>query len=83
MTENVSSLCSVKVATPPCYAYAAIPCELVVRKQHKMLFAAGMFEKPNTENQTVDWSQSAKSQRSFLYPKSKEKVNHNDKTENS
>ena len=25
-TENVSSLCSVKVATPPCAANAAIPC---------------------------------------------------------
>ena len=39
-TENVSSLRSVKVATPPCAAYAAIPCGLAVRKQYKMLFAA-------------------------------------------
>ena len=60
-TENVSSLRSVKVATPPCAAKAAIPCGLAVRKQHKMLFAASKFEKPNTENQTVDWSQCAKS----------------------
>ncbi|RGB67844.1 hypothetical protein DWZ89_13145 [Faecalibacterium prausnitzii] len=40
MSENVSSLRSVKVATPPCAACAAIPCVLAVRKQHKMLFAA-------------------------------------------
>jgi len=33
-TENVSSLRSVKVATPPCAAKAAIPCGLAVRKQH-------------------------------------------------
>ena len=33
-TENVSSRPSVKVATPPCAAYAAIPCGLAVRKQH-------------------------------------------------
>ena len=39
-TENVSTLRSVKVATPPCAAYAAIPCGLAVCKQHKMLFAA-------------------------------------------
>ena len=39
MTENVASLRSVKVATPPCAAKAAIPCGLAVRKQHKMLFA--------------------------------------------
>ena len=44
MTENVSSLRSVKVATPPCAAKAAIPCGLAVRKQHKMLFAASKFE---------------------------------------
>ena len=25
-----------KVATPPCAAYAAIPCGLAVRKQHEM-----------------------------------------------
>ena len=31
-----------------------IPCGLAVRKQHEMLFADGKFEKPNTENQTVD-----------------------------
>ena len=50
-----------KVATPPCAAYAAIPCGLAVRKQHEMLFAASKFGKINTENQTVDWSQCAKS----------------------
>ena len=83
LTENVASLRSVKVATPPCAAKAAIPCGLAVRKQHKMLFAASKFEKPNTENQTVDWSHYAKSWRSFLSPKSKKEVNHNDKTENS
>ncbi len=44
MTVNVSSLRSVKVATPPCAANAAIPCVLAVRKQHKMLFAASKFE---------------------------------------
>ena len=44
MTVNVSSLRSVKVATPPCTAYAVIPCVLAVRKQHKMLFAASKFE---------------------------------------
>ena len=44
MTENVSSRPSVKVATPPCAANAAIPCGLAVRKQHKMLFAASKFE---------------------------------------
>ena len=60
-TEHASSLRSVKVATPPCAAYAAIPCGLAVRKQHKMLFAASKFEKLNTENQTVDWSHYAKS----------------------
>ena len=32
-TENVASLRSVKVATPPCAAYAAIPCGLAVRKR--------------------------------------------------
>ena len=31
MTENVSSLRSVKVATPPCAANAAIPYVLAVR----------------------------------------------------
>ena len=61
MTENVASLRSVKVATPPCAAKAAIPCGLAVRKQHEMLFAASKFEKLNTENQTVDWSHYAKS----------------------
>ncbi|RHT23528.1 hypothetical protein DW806_14575 [Butyricicoccus sp. AM32-19] len=45
ITENVSSLRSVKVATPPCAAKAAIPCGLAVRKQHEMLFAASKFEK--------------------------------------
>jgi len=49
-TENVSLLCSVKVATPPCAAKAVIPCGLAARKQHKMLFAASKFEKMNTEN---------------------------------
>ena len=44
LTENVASLRSVKVATPPCAANAAIPCGLAVRKQHKMLFAASKFE---------------------------------------
>jgi len=44
MTENVSSLRSVKVATPTCAAKAAIPCGLAVRKQHEMLFAASKFE---------------------------------------
>ena len=43
-TENVSSRPSVKVATPPCAAKAAIPCGLAVRKQHEMLFAASKFE---------------------------------------
>ena len=43
-TENVASLCSVKGATLPCAAYAAIPCVLAVRKQHEMLFAASKFE---------------------------------------
>ncbi len=33
MTENARSLCSVKVAIPPCAAKAAIPCELAVRKR--------------------------------------------------
>ena len=61
LTENVSSLRSVKGATLPCDACASIPCGLAVRKQHEMLFAASKFEKPNTENQTVDWSQCAKS----------------------
>ncbi len=37
-TENVPSLRSNKA--PPCAAYAAIPCVLTVRKQHKILFAA-------------------------------------------
>ena len=43
-TGNVASLRSVKVATPPCAAKAAIPCGLAVRKQHEMLFAASKFE---------------------------------------
>jgi len=43
-TENVSSRPSVKVATPPCAAKAAIPCGLAVRKQYEMLFAASKFE---------------------------------------
>ena len=48
-TENVSSLRSVKVATPPCAAKAAIPCGLAVRKQHEMLFAASKFEGEKNE----------------------------------
>ena len=48
-TENVSSLRSVKVATPPCAAKAAIPCGLAVRKQHKMLFAASKLQKSMME----------------------------------
>ena len=60
-TENVASLCSVKGASLPCAAYAAIPCVLAVRKQHEMLFAASKFEKLNTEKLTVDWSHYAKS----------------------
>ena len=46
-TENVSSLRSVKVATPPCAAKATIPCVLAVRKQYKMLFAASKFKNEN------------------------------------
>ena len=46
-TEKVASLRSVKVATPPCAANAAIPCGLAVRKQHEMLFAASMFDFEN------------------------------------
>ena len=49
MTENVSSLRSVKVAIPPCAAKAAIPCGLAVRKQHKMLFAASKLQKSMME----------------------------------
>jgi len=45
LTENVSSLRSVKGATLPCDACASIPCGLAVRKQHEMLFAASKFEK--------------------------------------
>ena len=66
MTENVASLRSVKVATPPCDTCASIPCGLAVRKQHEMLFAASKFGKTNTENQTVDWSQCAKSDQPLL-----------------
>ena len=50
LTENVASLRSVKVATPPCAAKAAIPCGLAVRKQHKMLFAASKFEGEYSHN---------------------------------
>ena len=67
MTENVSSRPSVKGATPPCTTCAAIPYGVAVRKQHKMLFAAGKFEKINTENQTVDTHRHVKSRR-FFYP---------------
>ncbi len=59
MTENVSSLRSVKVATLA--PLKRLSCGLAVRKQHEMLFAANKFGKINTENQTVDWSQCAKS----------------------
>ena len=44
LTENVSSLRSVKGATLPCDACASIPCGLAVRKQHEMLFAASKFD---------------------------------------
>ena len=53
--------CLYSQMTVPCDACASIPCGLAVRKQHKMLFAASKFGKTNTENQTVDWSQCAKS----------------------
>jgi len=53
-TEHVSSLRSVKVATPPCAVYAAIPCGLAVRKQHEMLFAASKFYKVN-QYLSVKW----------------------------
>ena len=49
MTEHVSSRPSVKVATPPCAAKAAIPCGLAVRKQHEILFAASKFESEYNE----------------------------------
>ena len=45
LTENVSSLRSVKGVALPCDACASIPCGLAVRKQHKMLFAASKFER--------------------------------------
>ena len=44
MTENVASLRSAKVATPPCAAKSAITCGLAVRKQYDMLFAASKFD---------------------------------------
>ena len=53
MTENVSSLRSVKVATPPCAANAAIPYVLAVRKRFCKPFAASKFGKTNTENQPL------------------------------
>ena len=54
MTENVASLRSVNVATPPCDACAAIPCGLAVRKQHEMLFAASKFDFENpTERRSI------------------------------
>ena len=37
----------------------------------RLSFADGKFEKPNTKNQTVDWSQSAKSWTVFFIPKIK------------
>ena len=52
--ENIPSLRSDKVATPPCAVYAAIPCVLAVRKQHKMLFAASKFYKVN-QYLSVKW----------------------------
>ena len=60
-TENVSSLRSVKGATLPCAAKATIPCVLAVRKQHNCCSPPASLKKPNTENQTVDWSHYAKS----------------------
>ena len=45
LTENVSSLRSVKGATLPCDACASIPCGLAVRIQHEMLFASSKFER--------------------------------------
>jgi len=72
-TENVSSLRSVKVATPPCAAKAAIPCGLAVRKQHEMLFAASKFEKPNTENQTVDLRRMRTKSAVFFYPQNQKR----------
>ena len=54
MTVNVSSLRSVKVATPPCAAKAAIPCGLAVRKQHKMLFAASKFESKQIVKERIE-----------------------------
>ena len=83
MTENVASLRSVKVATPPCAAKAAIPCGLAVRKQHKMLFAASKFEKRIPKIRPLTCVVCAQSQRSFLSSNSKKEVNHNGKTENS
>ncbi len=44
MTENVVSLRSVKVATPPCAAKAAIPCGLAVANGFDKPFAASKFE---------------------------------------
>ena len=82
MTENVSSLRSVKGATLPCAAYAAIPCGLAVCKQHEMMFAARKFEKTNTENQSVDLRRVRTKSAVFFIPKIKKEVNHNDKTEN-
>ena len=73
MTENVASLRSVKVATPPCAAKAAIPCGLAVRKQHEMLFAASKFEKPNTENQTVDLRRMRTKSAVFFYPQNQKR----------
>ena len=54
MTENVSSLRSVKVTTPPCAAKAAIPCGLAVRKQHKMLFTASKFESKQIVKERIE-----------------------------
>ena len=73
MTENVASLRSVKGATLPCAAYAAIPCGLAVRKQHEMLFAASKFEKPNTENQTVDLRRMRTKSAVFFYPQNQKR----------
>ena len=44
MTENVASLRSVKVATPPCAAKAAIPMDLPSANGFDKPFAASKFE---------------------------------------
>ena len=44
MTENVASRPSVKVATPPCAAKAAIPVDLLAANGFDKPFAASKFE---------------------------------------